>query len=386
MRRCIYAVCLLGLPCLFIGRADADVKMDEPSKKACAKALAWLATKQNGDGSWSDGRYSHNTAITSFALLAYLSQGHLPNQGQYGAEVAKGTRFLLAAQADNGYLVGAHGGNMYCHGMATLALAELWGSTADDTIKPVLEKAVKLIVGCQNYEGGWRYQPQPNDADVSVTIMQVMALRAAKNAGFNVPDITLKKAIKYVESCYNPGSGGFSYQANRGVSGFARTAAGCCVLFLAGEYKAKQLPNAIEYMKDNFYNQQHFFYGHYYAAHAMHQVGGKEWEEWYGKISKYLLPRQELDGYWAEVDRGGPGPVYQTSIGVIVLSVPTHYLAIFQRLSQITSGLCVFASLREHSIAKTPRAKPQRTVPKAGWSKLDGRPNDDGVGRHVALD
>src|SRR5690242_13672238 len=113
-----------------VARADDVVKMDEPSKKACAKALACLATQQNPDGSWSESRYAHNTAITSFALLAFLSQGHLPNQGQYGAEVAKGMRFLIASQREeDGYLVGARGGNMYCHGMATLALAELWGST-----------------------------------------------------------------------------------------------------------------------------------------------------------------------------------------------------------------------------------------------------------------
>src|SRR4029077_12776862 len=74
-----------------------EVKMDEKTQKATAKALAWLATKQNTDGSWGDGRYPHNTAITSFALLAFLSQGHLPDQGLYGAEVAKAYRFLLAS-------------------------------------------------------------------------------------------------------------------------------------------------------------------------------------------------------------------------------------------------------------------------------------------------
>jgi Prenyltransferase and squalene oxidase repeat len=318
----------------FTGRACADdeVKMDEATKKATAKALTWLAARQNPDGSWSDGRYPHNTAITSFALLAFLSQGHLPNQGQYGTEVGKGMRFLLASQReDDGYLVGARGGNMYCHGMATLALAELWGSTGDDAVKPVLKKAVELIVKSQNPEGGWRYEPRPSGADISVTIMQVMALRAAKNAGFNVPNESLKKAIKYVESCYNPNSGGFSYQAGGGAAGFARTAAGCCILFLAGDYNAKQLPKAIDYMKSHFETQQHFCYGHYYAAHAMHQVGGKEWADWYSRELKSFLPRQETDGSWAYMERSGPGPVYQTSIGVIILSVPTHYLSIFQR-------------------------------------------------------
>jgi prenyltransferase beta subunit len=328
---------LAFVPALFLGMespsaAPADeVKMTEAGKKAVAKGLTWIAANQNPDGSWSDGKYAHNTAITSFALLAFLSQGHLPNQGQYGAEVAKGMRFLLAAQREeDGYIVGARGGNMYCHGMATLALAELWGSTASDNIKPALKKAVELIVRCQNSEGGWRYEPRPTAADISVTIMQVMALRAAKNAGFNVPNETLKKAIKYVESCYNPYSGGFSYQAGGGAPGFARTAAGCCVLFLAGNYEAKQLPKAIEYLKDNFEVGQHFFYGHYYAAHAMHQVD-REWPAWYDKISKYLMQLQDHDGFWAVSERGSSGPVMQTSISCIVLSVPTHYLAIFQK-------------------------------------------------------
>jgi hypothetical protein len=63
----------------------------------------------------------------------------------------------------------------------------------------------------------------------------------------------------------------------------------------------------------------------------MHQVGGKEWADWYSRICRFLLPRQEANGFWNEFERSGPGPVYQTSIAVIVLSVPTHYLAIFQR-------------------------------------------------------
>src|SRR5215467_3869342 len=116
--------------------APDEVKMNERARKATAKALEWLAQRQNADGSWSEGRYPHNTAITSFALLAFMAQGHLPNQGQYGPEVAKGCRFLLSSARSDGYLIGSRHGNMYCHGMATLALAELWGMTGDDEIKP----------------------------------------------------------------------------------------------------------------------------------------------------------------------------------------------------------------------------------------------------------
>jgi squalene cyclase len=307
-----------------------DVKMPDSARKATARALAWLAARQNGDGSWSEARYPHNPAITSFALLAFLSQGHLPDQGTYGKTIAKGVRYLLSCARDDGYLIGTRGGNMYSHAMATLVLAEVYGLTSDKQIRPVLKKAIDLIHGAQNHEGGWRYTPRPRDADVSVTIMQVMALRAAKNAGIHVKDATMKDAIAYIKSCYDEYTGAFSYQPGS-RRGFARTAAGVCVLQLTGEYKASEIPKAIEYLKDHFDAREHYWYGHYYASHAMHQVGGKEWKAWYARMIDTFLPMQSGDGSWSGGDRNSAGPVYQTAIAVIALSVPMHYLPIFQR-------------------------------------------------------
>src|SRR5262245_24095658 len=133
-------------------RAD-EVKIDEPTKKAIARGLEWLAARQNQDGSFSDGAYQHNTAMTSFAMLAFMSQCNLPNQGLYGPEVAKVARFLAAsAQKETknnkkySYLIGARGGNMYCHGIATLALAELYGQTGDDSLREVVKEAIDLII------------------------------------------------------------------------------------------------------------------------------------------------------------------------------------------------------------------------------------------------
>lgn len=331
MRRWLAGLLVVSL-IAFPSRARADVKITTEGQKAVDRALEWLAKQQNSDGSFSDGGYQHNTAITSFAMLAFMSQGHLPSQGLYGPEVAKAARFLVAsARPNDGYLIGARGGNMYCHAMATLALTQLWGQTGDDEIKPVLQKAVDLIVRSQNHKGGWRYEPQPTGDDISVTIMQVMALRAAKNGGLHVPDTTMKKALGYIKSCYNSRVGGFSYQPGGRNPGFARTAAGCCVLFLTGEYTAQEIPKAVDFLKSRFNESTHFFYGHYYAAHALYQVGGKEWDEWYDRLSKFFLPQQSPSGAWDRTNRREVGPVYQTSIAVIVLSTPAHYLPIFQR-------------------------------------------------------
>lgn len=311
--------------------ARADVPMDEATRKATAKALEWLASQQHSDGSWGDGKYPHNAAVTAFALLAFMSQGHLPGQGFYGPEVAKGARFLVASARPDGYLVGPRGGNMYGHGMAALVLAELWGMTGDLEIKPALERAVDLIVRCQSREGGWRYEPNPSGADISVTIMQVMALRAAKNSGLHVPDGTLKRAIEYINRCRDEKSGGYTYQPGSREPGVARTAAGICVLQLSGLYDAAEIAKAVEYLEKTGDEKRHYWYGLYYTAHAMHQVGGKKWEEWYARIRDKLLAKQTSAGFWSGMGSDdGVGPAYSAAIAVIVLSVPLNYLPIFQ--------------------------------------------------------
>jgi hypothetical protein len=308
-------------------------KLDPEIKKSVDKGLAWLAEKQNSDGSWGDSRYPHNTAITGFTLLAFMSNGHVPNQGKYGPEVGKAVRFIIAsAREGDGYLVGSRGGNMYCHGMATLALTQIFGMTGDEEVKKTLKKAVDLIIRSQNFDGGWRYEPSPSGSDISVTIMQVMALRGAKDSGLHVPDKVMKKALEYINTCYDSASGGYTYQPYNRAPGFARTAAGICVLKLVGEYD-KNIDRSVEYLKKNMENpREHYWYGQYYACHAMHQVGGKDWDDYYAMITKKFLQMQGTDGSWSQRnDNGSAGPIYQTSIAVIALSVPTHYLPIFQR-------------------------------------------------------
>ncbi|QDU22271.1 prenyltransferase/squalene oxidase repeat-containing protein [Urbifossiella limnaea] len=302
------------------------VKMDDATKKAVAKSLRWLKDQQAADGSWG------NTAITSFALLSFMANGHLPNQGEYGPEVARGVRYLLACTRDDGYVVGPRGGNMYCHGMAALALSQVYGMTGDEDVRKTLKKAIDLIVRTQNHEGGWRYDPAPTGADISVTIMQVMALRGAKDGGIHVPDRTIAEAVRYINRCYDRRTGGYRYQPFSSGPGYARTAAGVCVLQLSGDFDADEIKKAVEYMERTGEDRQHYWYGEYYAAHALNQIGGEQWEAYYNRMRTQLLGSQRPSGEWYDSRREAAyGPVYQTAIAVLVLSVPTHYLPIYQK-------------------------------------------------------
>lgn len=305
---------------------DEKIKIDADTKKAIDKAYEKLVKEQKRDGSWGG-----NTAVTSFVVLSFMANGHVPNQGPYGKEVAKGVRNLLASAKDDGYLIGNTGGNMYCHGMAALALTQVWGMTGDEEVKKVLKRAIDLIVKSQNHEGGWRYEPAPTGADISVTIMQVMALRGAKDSGLHVPDETIKRAIGYINKCHDTKSGGYRYQPYSSGPGYARTAAGVCVLQLGGEYEAKDIAAAVDYLEKTGDDHQHYWYGHYYAAHAFHQLGGKKWEEYYGRLKNKLLGTQRSSGEWHERMEAHVGYEYQTAIAVLILSVPANYLPIYQR-------------------------------------------------------
>lgn len=307
-------------------QAEEKVKIDEKTKKSIDRALAWLRDQQNRDGSWGQ-----NSAVTSFVLLSYMANGHVPNQGLYGTEVARGIRNLMAGARDDGYLVGPRGGNMYCHGMAALALTQAFGMTGDEEVKKVMKKSIDLIVKTQNNEGGWRYEPAPTGADISVTIMQVMALRGAKDSGIHVPDETISRAVAYINRCRDDRSGGYRYQPYSAGPGYARTAAGVCVLQLSGKYDAKEIARAVDYLVKTADDYQHYWYGHYYAAHAFHQLGGKKWEEYYSRLQTKLLATQRPSGEWSERMEAHVGPQYQTAIAVLILSVPADYLPIYQR-------------------------------------------------------
>src|SRR5207248_3631105 len=161
---------------------SAAALMKPQTLGAIDRGLAWLAARQNDDGSFGGNGYSRNVAVVSLAGMAFLSGGHTPGRGEFGRQVSRCLSYLLAAEDDSGFIClpayTSHG-PMYDHGFATLVLAEIYGMSADVDIRDKLARAVRLIVSTQNPEGGWRYQPKMSEADISVTICQVMALRAA---------------------------------------------------------------------------------------------------------------------------------------------------------------------------------------------------------------
>ncbi len=302
---------------------------------AIQSGLTWLATQQNDDGSFGNGAYRGNIAVTSLAGIAFMASGSTPGRGPYGAQIDKALAYVLDNTSSSGFVCvagSATHGPMYSHGFGTLFLAEAFGMSHRPELREKLEKAVRLIVDSQNEEGGWRYQPVPNDADLSVTVCQINALRAARNAGIFVPKETVENCIKYVKQAQNS-DGGFRYMLQGGASAFPRSAAGIVALQSAGEYFGKEIDDGMSYMKqfvpEAKFGQRfsHYFYGHYYAAQAFWIRGGDDWMAWYPAVRDELLRRRATQGYWQD----SIGNEYGTAMALIVLQMPNNYLPIFQR-------------------------------------------------------
>ena len=318
-------------------RPRDNVKVTPATEKIIQGALKYMASQQKADGSWGSSREEarHPVALTGYVLIAFQAAGNLPGEGPYGKHVTKGMNYLLNQIGPGGiYGKYASGQYMYGHGVATIALGELYGQTKSPIIRAKLEKTIKLIIASQNSQGGWRYRPVVRDADISVTVLQVVALRAAKNAGIDVPQRTIDNAVKYVRACHHASSGGFSYQPGSSP-GYARTAAAIYSLQVCGHYDDPLVAKGSKYLFANHRaSQEWYVYGNFYAAPAQYMIGGKTWEQWYRVLGNSILKSARRTGdtvHWESQGRGGVGAIYTTSVFTTILSMPYHYLPLYQR-------------------------------------------------------
>ncbi len=331
-----------------------DQREREPMDDAIEQGLEYLFRAQAKDGSWSvQGR--GDPGITSLAVMAFLSAGHVPGEGKYGAAVEKGVRYVLGFQRSNGLIAPPQGGHyeMYYHGICTLMLAEAAGMVESpqlaEELREKLQKAVQLICDSQRTQGqdrgGWRYRVHGNDADISVTGWQVMALRAAKNLGCDVPPNCIDEAVEYIKRCFDPYRGGFRYTVNGAVT-IPCTGTSVLALELCGRDNHRS-PQALKagalILKTNLEPRHpHFFYGIYYTSQAMFQLGDNYWESYRPKLHDLLLKRipQRSNGAWIgfTADDAAFGPNYCTAMAILALTVEYRFLPIYQRGEEPTGN------------------------------------------------
>ncbi|MCA8957751.1 MAG: terpene cyclase/mutase family protein [Planctomycetes bacterium] len=335
---------LAPLPLLCSGMAAQGIRKFPPGVDAKIEAsikrgLDYLVRTQDRQGAWrAQGYGAYPTAMTALAGMALIGSGSTPTRGKYWRSVRKATEFLIKAAGPDGVITvtAEEGRSMYGHGFSTMFLAQVYGMEVDSKLQKklhtVLTKAVNVICRSQSSAGGWYYTPESRADEGSVTVTQMQALRACRNAGIVVPIKTIQRAVDYIRKSANS-DGSIRYSLRSGGAGRpAITAAAVAVMYNAGNYDdpiaAKALKYAERTLPVNGSGQGHHFYAQLYMAQAIYQTGDKRWAKYYSRMSNWLMRAQSKDGSWMG---DGVGQTYGTAIALTILQLPYSLVPIYQR-------------------------------------------------------
>ena len=304
------------------------------------RGLSYLATTQRDDGGWPNSM-QEGPGTVGMGLMVFLASGEDPNFGIYSVHVRRALRNIISGQdAETGYL----GQSMYHHGFGMLALAEAYGTVDDRNLWPsgkkersigaALELAVRAAITSQknNSQGAWRYSPDSTDADTSVSGAVLVGLLAARNAGIEIPDQSIDKAISFYRQMTSP-SGQVAYA---GLGGFdestARVSIATLVYAVSRRKDLSEYKSTLGFLKDRIeggpdQGRGYEDYTRYYQAQALFQGDVEAWEKWNKLLVRKLKQAQQRDGSI----EGQFGQTTSTAFSLLALAVNFRFLPIYER-------------------------------------------------------
>ncbi|MCA1686755.1 MAG: terpene cyclase/mutase family protein [Planctomycetia bacterium] len=352
---------------LIVPTAARGEEIPKEYQETVKKGLAWMAKSQFKDGHWEGVNGQYSVSMTALGGMSLLCEGSTIREGKYRDNIRRAANWLMDRVQPNG-LIGvpgspSEGGRyMYGHGFALLFLSCVVGEEENarrrEKLVGLLEKAAKFTHDAQTNRGGWGYvsaKDGSNFDEGSVTITQVQALRAARNAGIIVPNTAIKMAQKYLVDSTDA-QGGVQYSLAFGGGGGGRpalTAAAVSCGFSYGDYQSdivrrwlKNCQNTLSIPGDGR-RMGHDEYTHYYYAQVVYVLGEDRfkkivpesrsdealtWSKYRKAVFDDYKRTQSPDGSWGGGGWGqGIGPVYVTAMHLTVLQLDRAALPIYQR-------------------------------------------------------
>ena len=322
---------------------SVDELVTDKARTAIQTGLDYLANEQiasgHRKGSFGTGGYAGGVAVSALSGLAFLCNGSSPTSGPYAENIRRCTDFILRNVKESGFIGDddRRFSNMYGHGYAMLYLTQVFGMSKRKDLRKKLEKSIQMTCNIQNRFGGWRYHPIKKDSDLSITICQIMALRAAHSCGLKVSNEVREKTIGYIEICQRP-DGSFRYHERGGRTSVALTSAGVVSWYSAGIYEGPKIEKSLEWIfkhrpgkaSGKIVSPMNYYYAHYYAVQAMWHAQIQSphyWNRWYPLIRDELIDdMRSHDGTWPD---SRVGPEYGTAMSCIILQMPFNYVPVF---------------------------------------------------------
>jgi hypothetical protein len=165
-----------------------------PCETAAARAIDWLTSHQNEDGSWGT---EHRGATTGLALLAYQGRCETVLSEKHGDAVLKAIMFLLNHAAKNqGSFTAAPDTAAGCFEQAiavgAMAEASIFCRQFEVNVPNLhvaVQQAAQQIIRAAAPSGGWPL-PGETKADPLLTAIQLQALKACKQTGLDFKGMT----------------------------------------------------------------------------------------------------------------------------------------------------------------------------------------------------
>ncbi len=319
----------------------------------------------------SPGSYPAGT--TALALQAFILNGHKPDgdpNDPYTEDALRARNFILGQifpicigpetvagtsrnPDSNGNGQGMYvknGHRLYETGLVLMALATLKDPNLVNTVQDLVDylayAQVEPDVG--GGRGGWRYDTNYRESDMSVTQFPLMGLEAAEYhmsvMGVAIPSY-VKEELKnnflyFVQNREQGGSnlGGFGYTSPNGWVNVAKTGAGIVGLALTGvPFSDPRVTNALQFIDGHWYQaesdpqggSQAYNIGDLYAMYAV-MKGMKSFElkgadtthigghDWYDEYAQAEILHQQENGSW-QSPVNSYGPYVDTAFGVLLL-------------------------------------------------------------------
>lgn len=340
-------------------------------RRAMNLGLGWLARQQKSGGNWQlhegypDAGYKPlrtDTGATALALLAFLGDGHTPVAGDHQEEVAKGLRWLKSVQKDDGdfhdFDERGRQTAYYAHSMATLAMCEAYAMTGDEQYRQPVEAAIDFLLRTQQpNQGGWKYMPQDVDTegDLSVTGWALMAMHTCRMAGIAIDDGEFGLTSQFLDAVASRDGALYRYQPSDAPQNVtpAMTASGLLGRqWLGWEADDRAMLEGVDWLLQpkflpDWSGGRRNVYEWYYVAQVLHNLGGRPWEDWFGRVQALIVDNQrsrgsrkapnDVFGSWDPANPAGSrdehshigGRLYLTVMCLLTLETPVRHAPIY---------------------------------------------------------
>jgi hypothetical protein len=245
-------------------------------------------------------------------MAFYVAGGSKPDS-PWRAPMLNCLDYVLQTQDEGGVFKESKKGKasmLYHHFIATWFMAHARGSVDGErklAIDSALPSAVGIILTAQQVnrnpqsQGGWRYQTNSQDSDISCTAWALNALLAARSAGVEVPQDAIEDGVTYMLRLQNEQDGGFAYVDFAKSSNLARTGMALSILQQTGKGRSPEAARAAAYILTMMENGgesdgAYPYYGLFWCAAGMALRGGddaKRFAEW---MYAYCAEKQAEDG------------------------------------------------------------------------------------------